>query len=139
MQQMLRLAAVGAVLFGILLMHSSPILPSAGDRTGTSAHATGTPAPSHDGSTGPAAVADTMITMVGAGCESGGDCAHHSGLHLCMAVVAIAAMLVLSRWHVGTVVNDPEIRPRVAWLRRRAGRAPPWTTPTLAQLSVWRV
>lgn len=132
-QQLLRLLAVGAVLVGIVLMHSSPILPAS-----QSAHATASSTASQ-GYPDIGAAADGLPAVIGSGCADGDECGHHTGLHLCMAVVVIAALLVLSRWHLGRVSGDPARAPRLAWLRRRAGRPPPWTTPTLAQLSVLRV
>ncbi|WP_016881517.1 MULTISPECIES: DUF6153 family protein [unclassified Rhodococcus (in: high G+C Gram-positive bacteria)] len=138
MQQLLRVAAVVAVLFGVLLMHSSPLLDHTGGHATESAHDSGGHGHSHDAAAEPMALDDLPVALAGTGCE-GGDCNDHSGLHLCMAVVTIAAALVLARWYATAAAGEAAVHGLRAPLPIQAGRAPPWTTPTLAQLSVLRV
>jgi hypothetical protein len=141
-QQLLRVAAVMAVIFGVLLMHSAP-LPGHGAQHPTVAEHPTPAAPdisahAHAQPHGPVAVrGDVAAVLAGSGCDP--DCTSHAGLHLCMAVVAIAAALVLARWSTLAAATAQTMPRRWAMLRRRAGRAPPWTIPTLAQLSVLRV
>ncbi|MFV9454932.1 DUF6153 family protein [Rhodococcus sp. NM-2] len=135
MQQLLRVAAVVAVLFGVLLMHSSPLLDHTGGHATESAHDSGGHGHSHATTAEPVAL---PAALAGTGCE-GGDCTDHSGLHLCMAVVTIAAALVLARWYATAAAGELTVHALRAPLPIQAGRAPPWTTPTLAQLSVLRV
>lgn len=144
LQQILQLVAVAAVMVGIVLMHSAPLVSPAADSVGhhrvttsdQQAHAHESPTAFSGGGL-PAL--DTMSTAsAGAGCDDN-DCNHHQGLHLCMAVVVVAALLTISRWNLTALGVARELRPRMPWLRHRGGRAPPWTTPTLAQLSVLRV
>lgn len=89
----------------------------------------------------------TPADAAGTGCRSGachGQNHHepgggHSVAHLCLAVLAGAVALLvtvaLGRSH------DPSgpIRARLATTGQMSGRAPPWTQPSLAQLSVLRV
>ncbi|EID81375.1 putative membrane protein [Rhodococcus opacus RKJ300 = JCM 13270] len=140
MQHLLRVAAVVAVLFGVLLMHSSPLLDHTGGHPTSSGHDSGVHAHSHDAAAAPMPMPleDFPVALAGTGCE-GGDCTDHSGLHLCMAVMTIAAALVLARWYATATTGETAVHSLRALLRHRAGRAPPWTTPTLAQLSVLRV
>ncbi|QHE74246.1 DUF6153 family protein [Rhodococcus sp. WAY2] len=140
MQQLLRVAAVIAVLFGVLLMHSSLLLDHTGGHATESAHDSGAHAPSHshEAAAEPVALAALPAALAGTGCE-GGDCTDHSGLHLCMAVVTIAAALVIARWYATAAAGELTVHGLRALLPIRAGRAPPWTTPTLAELSVLRV
>ncbi|QTJ70614.1 hypothetical protein HYG77_34550 (plasmid) [Rhodococcus sp. ZPP] len=137
-QHLLRLAAVVAVLFGVLLMHSSPLLDHSGMHPTASGHHSGAPAHAHDGAAVPVALGDIPVALAGTGCE-GTDCSDHTGLHLCMSVMTIAAALVLARWYATATTGQTAVPGLRALLRHRAGRAPPWTTPTLAQLSVLRV
>lgn len=137
MQQLLRVAAAVAVLFGVLLMHSSPLLDDTCGHPSPSAHDSGAHAPSHDTAAEPMALG-VPSALAGTGCEVG-DCGDHSGLHLCMAVVTIAAALVIARWYATATSGEIAVHSLRAPLRIQAGRAPPWTTPTLAQLSVLRV
>jgi len=70
--------------------------------------------------------------------EHGGGHDNHQVMHLCLAVLAVAGFALLLVL-LGMVVGIP----RPARSRRRApriflGRAPPWTTPTLAELSILR-
>ncbi|MDX5961946.1 DUF6153 family protein [Rhodococcus opacus] len=140
MQQLLRVAAVIAVLFGVLLMHSSPLLDHTGGHATESAHDSGAHAPSHshEAAAEPVALGALPAALAGTGCE-GGVCTDHSGLHLCMAVVTIAAALVLARWYATATTGEAAVHSLRLSLHIQAGRAPPWTTPTLAQLSVLRV
>ncbi|MBC2644849.1 MULTISPECIES: DUF6153 family protein [unclassified Rhodococcus (in: high G+C Gram-positive bacteria)] len=138
MQHLLRAAAVVAVLFGVLLMHSSPLLDHSGGHATESAHDSGGHGHSHDAAAAPMTLGDLPAALAGTGCE-GKDCSDHSGLHLCMAVVTIAAALVLARWYATATTSEAAVHSSRPPLRHRAGRAPPWTTPTLAQLSVLRV
>ena len=138
MQQLLRVAAVVAVLFGVLLMHSSPLLDHTGGHATESVHDSGGHGHSPEAATEPVALSALPAALAGTGCE-GGDCADHSGLHLCMAVVTIAAALVLARWYATAAAGELTVHGLRAPLPIQAGRAPPWTTPTLAQLSVLRV
>ncbi len=138
MQQLLRVAAVVAVLFGVLLMHSSPLLDHSAAHPTSSGHDSGAHAHSHDAATAPMTLGDLPVVLAGTGCE-GKDCSDHTGLHLCMAVMTIAAALVLARWYATATTGEAAVHSLRALLRHRAGRAPPWTTPTLAQLSVLRV
>ncbi|MFD7011340.1 DUF6153 family protein [Rhodococcus jostii] len=139
MQQLLRVGAILAVLFGVLLMHSSPLLDHTGGHATASAHDAGGHGHSHEAAAEPVALMPALpAALAGTGCE-GGDCADHSGLHLCMAVVTIAAALVLARWYATAAAGELTVHSRRAPLLIQAGRAPPWTTPTLAQLSVLRV
>ncbi|AWK76761.1 hypothetical protein CBI38_35605 (plasmid) [Rhodococcus oxybenzonivorans] len=141
MQHLLRVAAVVAVLFSVLLMHSSPLLDHSGTPPTASGHHSGAPAHApahaHDGA---AALMDlgAPVVLAGTGCE-GTSCSAHTGLHLCMSVMTIAAALVLARWYATATTGQTAVPGLRALLRHCAGRAPPWTTPTLAQLSVLRV
>lgn len=56
-----------------------------------------------------------------------------------MAVVVILGLLMHTRSRLAVPTPDSGLLRRASWLRRRAERAPPWTTPTLSQLSVLRV
>ncbi|ELB90950.1 putative membrane protein [Rhodococcus wratislaviensis IFP 2016] len=138
MQHLLRVAAVVAVLFGVLLMHSSPLLDHTGGHATESAHDSGAHGHSHEAAAAPMALGDLPVALAGTGCE-GTDCGDHTGLHLCMAVMTIAAALVLARWYATAAAGEAAVHGLRAQLRIHAGRAPPWTTPTLAQLSVLRV
>ncbi|PBC35442.1 hypothetical protein CJ179_48540 [Rhodococcus sp. ACS1] len=137
MQHLLRVAAVVAVLVGVLLMHSSPLLDHTGGHATESAHDSGGHGHSHEAAE-PMALGDLPVALAGTGCE-GTDCDDHTGLHLCMAVVTIAAALVIARWYATAAAGEAAVHGLRAPLPIRAGRAPPWTTPTLAQLSVLRV
>ncbi len=131
---MLRGAAVVALLFGVLLMHSLPLAhPAAGHppvavHAGSLEHSHG--APEADGPHSASALAGTR-------CQ--GDCSSHGALHMCMAIVSIAAALVIATSLLASASDDRGVEGRSAWLRSHASRAPPWTTPTLAELSVLRV
>jgi len=52
-------------------------------------------------------------------------------VHLCLAVLAAVALAV--------AVAGNAVAPLMAVVRAEWGRAPPWTTPSLTQLSVLRV
>lgn len=83
-----------------------------------------------------AAQPDVMPDATG---EHGGGHDGHQMMHLCLAVLAVAGFALLLVL-LAMVVDIP----RPARSRRRAphislGRAPPWTTPTLAELSILRV
>ncbi|WKN60401.1 DUF6153 family protein (plasmid) [Rhodococcus opacus] len=138
MQHLLRVAAVVAVLFGVLLMHSSPLLDHSGGHPTSSGHDSGAHTHSHDAAAAPMALDDFPVALAGTGCE-GKDCGDHTGLHLCMAVMTIAAALVLARWYATATTGEAALHSLRLPLHIQAGRAPPWTTPTLAQLSVLRV
>ncbi|MEU2004614.1 DUF6153 family protein [Rhodococcus sp. NPDC019627] len=137
-QQLLRVTAVVAVLFGVLLMHSSPLLDHSAAHPTSSESASAGHVHAHDAAAVPVALGDIPVVLAGTGCE-GTDCSDHTGLHLCMSVMTIAAALVLARWYATATTGDTAVPRLRALLRHRAGRAPPWTTPTLAQLSVLRV
>jgi len=55
----------------------------------------------------------------------------HAAVHLCLAVLAAVALAV--------AVAGNAVAPLMAVVRAEWGRAPPWTTPSLTQLSVLRV
>jgi hypothetical protein len=69
----------------------------------------------------------------------GGGHGQHATMHECLAVLAAAVLAVaLMLLALGTNVTPPT-RHRLRAGRTSLGRAPPWTTPTLAELSVLRV
>ena len=142
MRHLLRAFAVVAVLFGVMLMHSLPAAhPAAhpgGAHTGSAAHAVDIHAQSHEVS-GTVLVRDAGVSPADA-VPCGGDCGAHAGMqHLCVAVLTVvAALIVVWSWSVSPI-TERHLEALASWFRRHPGRAPPWTTPTLAQLSVLRV
>lgn len=135
MQQLLRWAAMVAVIFGVALMHSLPLAHPAGGHTPTAAH---TSSLEHSHAAPAADTPRTDPALAGTLCQ--GDCRTHPVLHMCVAIVTIAAALVVATWLLAySSADDRRGQGRSAWLRSHASRAPPWTTPTLAQLSVLRV
>lgn len=85
-----------------------------------------------------AAAAQADVMPVGTGEHSGGH-AGHQRMHLCLAVLAVAGFALLFGL-LGMVVDIPRpALPRRPAPRIFLGRAPPWTTPTLAELSILRV
>ena|ERR1035437_6968068 len=69
----------------------------------------------------------------------GGGHGQHATMHECLAVLATAVLaVILMLLALGTNVTPPT-RHRLRAARTSLVRAPPWTTPTLAELSVLRV
>ncbi|MFH5227562.1 DUF6153 family protein [Antrihabitans spumae] len=136
-RHLLRAAAVMAVLFGVLFMHSLPLAHPARAHVASAAHVPDGHAHSHDAS---AAIAPTAgVPSLQSG-QCTGDCSSHSGMqHLCLAVLTIAAALIVVKSMSPTSTTDHHHHCMASWFRIHSGRAPPWTTPTLAQLSVLRV
>ena len=100
--------------------------------------AVGTPATTLTTPSMAAAAAQPDVMPAGTG-EHGGGHDGHQAQHLCLAVLAVAGFALLLVL-LAVVVDFP----RPARSRRRAprtfvGRGPPWTTPTLAELSISRV
>ncbi|NLE81758.1 MAG: hypothetical protein GX610_19695 [Rhodococcus sp.] len=126
-QPLMLLLVVAAVVLGITLMHSTPMPPPVDP-----AIASAVSVDPHAGHVAPTAAA------VGE-CAGDDDCGHHAGLHLCMAIVVMIGLLTYARSRITVPTSVPVLLRRASWLRRRADRAPPWTTPTLSQLSVLRV
>lgn len=65
----------------------------------------------------------------------------HAAVHLCLAVLAAVALAVAVAVAVKVAQSraDNAVAPLMAVVRAEWGRAPPWTTPSLTQLSVLRV
>ena len=115
------------LLAGVLGMHSlvgmgmPAATPSAGAMVMTDAHPTVPP------------------VNVDAMHSHGGGHGQHATMHECLAVLATAVLaVILMLLALGTNVTPPT-RHRQRAARTSLGRAPPWTTPTLAELSVLRV
>ena len=132
--------AAFAVLVGVLLMHSVPMVhPPAGHGVAGVSTATVTHPASHDHT----ALADlTALGMHGAGVVMdmgcGDGCSPHTGMAMCMAVVSVVATLLMTRRlvaHLPTVGGAHQM----TWTGRYTSRAPPWATPSLEKLSVLRI
>lgn len=125
-------SVIAAVLLGMILMHSTPVATPTTTAVAATVHQSTVP-PERSG--------NANLTSSAAGeCAGGDHCDHGIGLHLCMAVMAMMGLLTFVRRYLALPTADTgSTRPRASWLRHRLGRAPPWTTPTLAQLSVLRV
>ncbi len=98
-------------------------------------------APEHHAAATHSAMAVDEHVRAPAGMDCGGDgCDGHTGLHGCVFIltaVALALMLVL----LYRIAND---RPRGGVStprghRHQRERAPPWTVPSLAELSILRI
>ncbi len=63
----------------------------------------------------------------------------HAAVHLCLAVIAAVALAVAVAVKVAQSRAGNAVAPLMAVVRAEWGRAPPWTTPSLTQLSVLRV
>ncbi|MBJ8340842.1 hypothetical protein JGU71_18315 [Antrihabitans sp. YC3-6] len=136
-RHLLRVAAVLAVLFGVLFMHSLPLSHPIRAKVASAEPVADGHAHSHDVS---AAIASTggVPSLQSGLCT--GDCSCHSGMqHLCLAVLTIAAALIVVKSMSPTSTSDHHHHSVASWFRTHSGRAPPWTVPTLAQLSVLRV
>ncbi|HEY9316050.1 DUF6153 family protein [Williamsia sp.] len=136
----LMLCAAFAVLFGVLLMHSVPMVhPPAGHMV-TGANAAYAPPVPHAAehvsaisSTGHPQSAASQLT----GCTT--DCSGHAGMAMCMAVITIASALLVVRRLLANRSGDHAGQPGSAQISRHASRAPPWATPSLEKLSILRI
>jgi Family of unknown function (DUF6153) len=134
------LCAAFAVLSGVLLMHSVPMVhPPAGHMTAGANAAAASPVPlaaehvSGISTTGHPPSATSQLT----GCTT--DCSGHAGMAMCMAVITIASALLMVRRPLANRSGDHAVRPGSALFSRHASRAPPWATPTLEKLSILRI
>lgn len=139
--------AAFAVLLGVLLMHSLPMVHPPGGHSAAAAPLS--PTALHPSTTGdhhgnlahsdaPAAAAAVPLVVFQMGCTT--DCStSHAGMAMCMAVITVVAALFLVRrllmHHCGDDVGHGAVR----WLGRHASRAPPWAAPSLEKLSVLRI
>lgn len=123
---LLMAGAAFAVMAGVLLMHSVPMVHSPGG------HMTST------GSiTEHSASAASGLSQIVENCAA--NCSGHSGMAMCMAVITIASALIFVRRLLKHHTAGPSRRCGVGLLGRHASRAPPWATPTLEKLSILRI
>ncbi|MFI9508942.1 DUF6153 family protein [Nocardia sp. NPDC052566] len=128
-----RLLGVLVLLAGVVAMHVGVF----GLASHETAHARTS---AHEGMTMPgAAMPGTESPAADPDC-GGAGCGGHSGIHGCvfiLSVFALAIGLVLLSWLAIDRPGGGVSLPR-HWRPRRA-RPPPWTMPTLAELSILRI
>ncbi len=96
--------------------------------------AAGQPMPATEGSR---AMSDTHA-QTGLGCDGCG-CGTHGGMHACVFILTLLA-LALGLILLGRIGNDPYDSARTTRRRlSRRTRPPPWTMPSLADLSILRI
>jgi len=120
-----RAALVLFLLTGVLGMHALPAvaMPAAASTTGAMVMAASNPASSPDEATGH-----------GNHSDSG-----HAAMHMCLAVLLAAGVAVLLVLLGAAAPVLPPMVHRLRTTRNSLGRAPPWVSPDLAELSVLRV
>ncbi|CAM2800583.1 DUF6153 domain-containing protein [Prescottella defluvii] len=123
-----RLAALCALVFGVLAMHHVTTTPLASAAPGSdSAHHT----VGHQAGAGPEMPADPPIHPP-----------DHDSFHMCLAVL-LAATLALAVWLLLRTAREQRVRPRRAsGPAGRAGRGPPFAPSTsvfLSSLCILRV
>ncbi|QCQ90344.1 DUF6153 family protein [Rhodococcus sp. SGAir0479] len=125
-----RLAALCALVFGILAMHhvTTGTLGAAGPAV--SAHH-----PAEQAAPGPSAAADDAPAPA-----HGRD---HAGFHMCLAILLAAALLAVTAWLLLRTARGGPARPRRPSARAGGvGRAPPFARTTsvfLSSLCILRV
>ncbi|MFQ6392198.1 DUF6153 family protein [Nocardia sp. KC 131] len=124
-----RLLGVLALLAGIIAMHTGVFSISPSGQHHMAAETTAAmPADNHGD------------TATGTDCGGDGCGSAHGGMHACVFIltaVGLALMLVLLYRITVDRPHSPNTAPRND--RPRRERAPPWTFPSLAELSILRI
>jgi hypothetical protein len=123
---LLMAGAAFAVMAGVLLMHSVPMVHSPGGHMTSTGSMTEHSTPAVSG-----------ISQIVEKCAA--NCSGHAGMAMCMAVITIASALIFVRRLLKHHTAGPSRRWGVGPLGRHASRAPPWVTPTLEKLSILRI
>ena len=115
-----------AVLAGVLLMHSVPMVHSPGGHSVAAGPMTEHSTPSASG-----------ISQIVESCST--HCAGHGGMAMCMAVITIVSALMIIRRLLKNYSAGLARQSGIGPFGRHASRAPPWATPTLEKLSILRI
>ncbi|WP_406232998.1 DUF6153 family protein [Nocardia sp. NBC_01009] len=122
-----RLLGVLALLAGIIAMHAG-VFAIPGDHHMAAAVTTAMPADDHG----------TVATGTDCGSDGCGD--SHGGMHACVFILtAVGLALILVLLYRVTVDRPHLDAAALRNSRPRRERAPPWTVPSLAELSILRI
>ncbi|WP_328405985.1 DUF6153 family protein [Nocardia sp. NBC_00403] len=122
-----RLLGVLALLAGIIAMHAG-VFAVPGEHHMAAAVTTAMPADDHG----------TAATGTDCGSDGCGD--SHGGMHACVFILTAVGLILILVLLYRVTVDRPHLD--AAALRNgrsRRERAPPWTVPSLAELSILRI